>query len=127
MQTVKSNYVGVFGITLPGHGSSMRHVDLYPGINQVEDQDWAEALKNSMVQIHLKAGTLEDLQADVTNIGKVAEPEAIELVELTVRAELLENWSLQEKRPAVAKAIRDQLKAIDPKEHARTKKEEEGS
>ena len=58
---VKNNTLSMHRIALSG--AFGHHIDLFPGVNTVEDAAWEMALQNSMVAWRVKAGEYEALKA----------------------------------------------------------------
>jgi hypothetical protein len=92
-----------------------------PGVNDVDEKEWAEALKAPAFKALVDNGTFEVVQAGkegapaTADISKMPPHAAIELVQATVSAPLLHDWAGTEKRPSVLEAIHAQQKSIDPR------------
>jgi hypothetical protein len=89
------------------------HDALLPGINEVDEAEWAKAEKIPVVQHMIKEGTLKPQKGkSAADLSQLKAPEAIELVENTVDRELLEGWFANEQRKGVLEAIEAQLEEI---------------
>lgn len=86
----------------------MKSVRFMLGANEVSDDDWEQCKKYEIVQHLLGKGDL--VEQDSRPISKRPEKLAIALVRGTYDADLLARWHEDDKRPAVQKAISDQIK-----------------
>lgn len=97
------------------------HITLLPGANAVDPDYWDLVKDIDTIKILCRKktrGGLEvgDSRIDVSNLGSIGdEDEAKELVDETVDADLLRTWKRTEKRPALVKALEEQLEKIDPR------------
>lgn len=91
-------------------------VVLRPGVNEVNAEQFERATKKSLQwAAWIKEGLVEIKQkpADAgEGLGHFSAAEAKKLIEETFDVELLEAWEHEEKRSAVAKAIRDRSKFL---------------
>lgn len=86
---------------------------LLPGINEVDEAEWAKAEKIPVIQHLIKDGTLKPQKGkSAADLSQLKAPEAIELVKNTVDRELLEGWFANEQRKGVLEAIEAQLEEI---------------
>ncbi len=89
---------------------------LLPGINEVDEAEWAKAEKIPVIQHLIKDGTLKPQKGkSAADLSTMKAPEAIELVTNTVDRQLLESWFDAESRKGVLEAIEAQLEEITPK------------
>lgn len=88
---------------------------LMPGVNEVDPEDWKEALKMATTGHMLKEGILELVggeDAKIEGLSDVKENEALKIVRETLTKDLLEEWLHDEKRPRVKSEIERQLKKL---------------
>lgn len=70
---VKLNAKGIYIVGLPSAPEAPRNVILFPGDNQVPDEDRAEFLKNPGVRIRIEGGKVERdvLEPELDRLGNV--------------------------------------------------------
>jgi hypothetical protein len=95
------------------------HCTLMPGINEVEEAAWKEALKIELVRDLVRLGVLKPQApaapvAGAQGLAAMKVPEAIATVKKTVDKDLLEKWYADEQRKGVLEAIEEQLEEITP-------------
>lgn len=103
-------------------------VTIFPGVHDLDDEQWAkikdrpeikERIEGGKLQVNLeeKAAKGKNVKKTETGLPKVldnfATQDAVELISGVMEADQLKAWEKGEKRPAVKKAIKEQLKAID--------------
>lgn len=129
MKLIKSNKASLIA------GAGLR---LVPGINQVKDETWANALNTRAIQQMLKDKVLEDVtpkelqqaaplapkelkqaapladeaEGNKSALKAVGQNKAIELVKETLDLRLLEEWAALEDRVKVKSAIATQIAKI---------------
>jgi hypothetical protein len=97
------------------------NLHLLPGLNDVDEKDFAEVSKFEAFKALVEEDIIEVLtskdgkQLVSADIAKLPEKKAIELVAKTVSKGLLLSMQAAEKRQAVLDAISAQLDAINPK------------
>ncbi|MFZ5440469.1 MAG: hypothetical protein ACOZQL_10695 [Myxococcota bacterium] len=100
------------------HAGNMR---LLPGLNDVNDKDFAEAMKWPAFKALVTEGIIEplsDKEGKNIDFQKLATKDVLELVKATVSKEMLETMLEGEKREVVVDAIFAQIEAIDPTKKA---------
>ena len=88
-------------------------IKLMPGINEVDADQWAKAVKDSPV---LK-NKVDEEEIVVQGTGTILNsrlPDAKRIISQTLDRELLTAWKAADKRPAVIAAIDEQLNLIKP-------------
>jgi hypothetical protein len=96
------------------------NVHLMPGVNDVDEKEFAEVSKYEAFKALLDDGTIEVLQSKdgkplaLADVAKLPEKKAMELVDKTVSKPVLKAMRDADKRPAVVEAIEEQLAVIDP-------------
>lgn len=100
---------------------------LMPGANEVEDSMWGKMEKHPTIKSFIDEGILVVVASDKKhqNLSSLSPKEALDLVKSSSSKEILSKFLKDEKRPAVKKAIEEQLSKIDAApEYRDTKKEE---
>jgi hypothetical protein len=104
--------------------SGMHHVGelhFQPGLNEVPQERWEEALQLPAFAALVDDGTFEEVQTKsgkpvaAADVPSLPEKQAISLIKETTSKSLLNAWQLVEKRQPVLDAIQDQFDAIDPR------------
>jgi hypothetical protein len=95
------------------------HCILLPGINEVDEAAWKEALKIELVRDFVRLGLLKPQAPaagtqDAAGLAAMKAPEAIATVKKTVDKDLLEKWYADEQRKGVLEVIEAQLEEIAP-------------
>jgi hypothetical protein len=95
------------------------HCILLPGINEVDEAAWKEALKIELVRDFVRLGVLKPQTPaagaqESAGLAAMKAPEAIAVVKKTVDRDLLEKWYADEQRKGVLEAIEAQLEEIAP-------------
>jgi hypothetical protein len=99
-------------ITVTAHGAPPPPKDaLLPGVNEVNEVEWAKAEKIPLVQHYVEEGIFK-VRKSSSELTALPPREAIELVRSTVDRGLLEKWFDIEKRKPVLEAIAAQLDTI---------------
>jgi len=88
---------------------------LLPGINEVDAEEWAKALRIPVVQALVKKGILVPEGGKKTDITQLDDDEALSRIGKTVDRALLEKWLAGEKRQRVREAVQAQLETIKPR------------
>lgn len=112
---IKNNTTSFHRIALSGEFDD--DLDLAPGINEVDDGQWARAAVDSMIRWRVENDeylVLGKCDERTTPLAKLKDKNAVAMVKATVTEALLKRWQPIEKRPTVAAAIAEQLIAIDP-------------
>jgi hypothetical protein len=120
----------IWGIGLPGTKTEDGRVEsecvtLLPGVHDMPDEQWKKIAEHKDVQERIAAGNLQLIEDEGTKKVKKTDSglpkslenfntrDAAELISGVMEVEQLEAWAKHEKRPAVEKAIKSQLKAIE--------------
>jgi hypothetical protein len=88
--------------------NKMKKVVLKPGANEVDDALWEKCKKSKIVAFYVENGDL--VEQDSRPLSKRPESSACALVKQTWDPEMLARWHQDDERPAVRKAISDQIK-----------------
>lgn len=97
------------------------NLHLMPGLNEVNEKDFAEAEKWQAFKALIDEGIIEKLSTKdgkEPDFSKMSQREVLELVKATVSKDVLEEMFANEKREPVLAAITEQLEAIDPTKKA---------
>lgn len=106
------------GIAIGGRPGQDVVLNLWPGVNEVDDAQWAEAMKNKLVQKHIDDEDLEVSEA-LGPFGELDERAAVKLISETFNRDLLKSWKFMDGRPGVLGAIAAQIEKLTP-EHSGT-------
>jgi len=91
------------------------HFKLLPGVNQVDQDQFDQAMRLPAFKGLVDSGVIEVLSREADgDLSKLGGKQAIALVGKTVDRDLLGLWAASEKRGDVIKAISKQLEAVTP-------------
>ncbi len=90
-------------------------VVLKPGVNDVPDVVWDEALEIAAVRTMVEDKTFTVEKRSLKDLSRLKPADAAELVKVTYDKELLAKWAAAEKRRAISDLIAAQVDAVTPK------------
>lgn len=121
MVEIKNNMARLFMI---GAGKEHGKINLMPGNNMVDANDWKAAKSLKVVAHYLDSRDLEEtVVADDDNLAQLSVGAAANRVLECLDSMRLKSWLTEENRPAVRKAIEDQLAKINSRRRVTEKSE----